>query len=273
VRKTPDVFPGIRAVIAEDEPASRLRLRNLLARAPDFRIVAECISGTEAIETVERLHPSVLFLDIQMPGCDGFRVLQALPAARLPVVVFVTAYDRYALRAFEVHAIDYLLKPFDDERFDRALDCVREHLRTRRTLARLQDRLHTLLHRDGAPLASPPRLPGRLPVPVDGDLVFLPLSTITHISAEGAYVRVHTVERTHLVREALTAMERRLPADQFRRVHRSTIVNLDAIETIEPLAHAEGRVRLTTGDYVKTSRTYRAAVTAALLDTPPSPSK
>ena len=254
----------IRAIIAEDEPASRLRLRNLLARARDVHIVAECATGTEAIEALERLRPAVLFLDIQMPGCDGFQVLRALPTTLLPVVVFVTAYDRYALRAFEVHAIDYLLKPFDDERFERALDCVRDHLRTRRTLAKLQERLHTLLHREGDAWASPPRPPARLPVTVDGNLVFLPLPTLTHVSAEGSYVRVHTVERTYLVRESLASIERRLPSNQFMRVHRSTIANLDAIDVIEPQPRSEGRLRLTTGEQVKTSRTYRAALIASL---------
>jgi two-component system, LytTR family, response regulator len=265
VKKALETPSGIRAVIAEDEPASRLRLRNLLVRAPDIQIVAECLSGTDTIEMLERARPSVLFLDIQMPGCDGFEVLRAVPAAHLPVVVFVTAYDRYALRAFEVHAIDYLLKPFDDERFERALDRVRKHLRTRRTLTRLQDRLHAMLHREAEQAAPPARVPPRLPITVDGNLVFLPIPTITHVSAEGAYVRVHTVERTYLIREALASIERRLPADQFIRVHRSTIVNLDAIEAVEPLAHAEGRLRLTTGESAKTTRTYRAAVTAALL--------
>ena len=253
----------IRAVIAEDEPASRQRLRSLLVRARDVRIVAECVTGTDAIETLERLRPSVLCLDIQMPGHDGFQVLRALPAAHLPVVVFVTAFDRYALRAFEVHAIDYLLKPFDDERFERTLDCVRGHLRTRRTLAKLQERLHMLVHRDAEP-ALPVRSPARLPIAVDGILVFLPLPTVTHVTAEGSYVRVHTVERTYLVREALTGIERRLPANHFMRVHRSAIVNLDAIDAIEPLPHAEGRLRLTTGEHVKTSRRYHPGVTASL---------
>lgn len=253
----------IRAVIAEDEPASSQRLRSLLVRTPDVRIVAECVTGADAIETLERLRPSVLFLDIQMPGHDGFQVLRALPATHLPVVVFVTAYDHYALRAFEVHAIDYLLKPFDDERFERTLNCVREHLRTRRTLATLQERLHTLLHRETESAALPVRSPARLPIAFDGSLVFLPLPTLTHVTAEGSYVRVHTVERTYLVREALAAIERRLPANQFMRVHRSTIVNLDAIDAIEPLSHAEGRLRLTTGEQVKTSRRYRAGVRSA----------
>lgn len=260
----------IRAIIAEDEPASRQRLRSLLVRARDVRIVAECATGADAIEAIERLRPSVLFLDIQMPGRDGFQVLRALTSTPLPVVIFVTAYDRYALRAFEVHAIDYLLKPFDDERFERTLDCVRDHLRTRRTLAKLQERLHTLLHRGAEPPAMPVRSLARLPITQNGGLVFLPLSTLTHVTAEGSYVRVHALERTYLVREALAGIERRLPASQFVRVHRSTIVNLDAIDAVEPLSHGEARLRLTTGEQVKTSRRYRAGVTASLAALFPS---
>ena len=253
----------IRAVIAEDEAASRQRLRSLLTRASDIRIVAECVTGTDAIETLERLRPSVLFLDIQMPEHDGFQVLRAIPAAHLPVVVFVTAYDRYALRAFEVHAIDYLLKPFDDERFERTLDCVREHLRTRRTVATLQRRLHALLNRERDNPGASNRSPARLPLNVDGGLTFVPLPSLTHITAEGSYVRVHTVERTYLVREPLAGIERRLPR-QFVRVHRSAIINLDAVDALEPLSHAEGLLRLSTGESVKVSRRYRAQVAASL---------
>lgn len=233
----------IRAVVAEDEPASRRRVVDLLGRHRDVTLVAECATGEAALEAVRRERPAVLFLDVRMPGLDGFDVVRALDACLPPAIVFVTAHDRYAVRAFDVRAVDYLLKPFDDERFERTMATIRASLATQRTLASL-----------------PPQNARRLPVPTDKGITFVPPGAITHATAEGCYVRIHTVTRTYLIRESLTSLERRLAPHPFIRVHRSALVNPDAVHNLERLSHGECRIWLTSGAQVKTSRRHRAAL-------------
>jgi two-component system, LytTR family, response regulator len=253
---------AISVVVAEDEPPARRHLVKLLRRYDDVRVVAECANGEEALEAVHALSPDVLLLDIQMPGLNGFEVLSRLSEEELPAVVFVTAFDQFALRAFEVHALDYILKPVDDERFERAMKWVRGHI-DGPALRQLQTSIAALAqtaptHRTSA--SRPPGWSTRLAVKVDGRLVFLPSSAITHVTAEGCYARVHTRARTYLIREALSSLEARLPSGRFARIHRSTIVNLAGVQSIEPLTHGESRLHMANGLVFKVSRSYRAAI-------------
>ena len=249
--------PRLRVVIGDDEPLSRLRLRQLVVGSRSFDLVAECASGPETLTAIRRARPAVVYLDVQMPGLDGFEVLGALGGEE-PAVVFVTAFDQYAVRAFDVHAADYLLKPFDAVRFERSIARVRAHLAVSRPATRAVGAVRIALASTGN---SEPRVAIR-----DGDAMrFLDVGAISHITAEDCYARIHTPARTYLVREALASLAARLPAQWFRRVHRSTIVNVAFLELIEPLSHGDLRLRLTGGGEFRVSRRYRDAV-AALLD-------
>ncbi len=239
----------LRALVADDEAPARNYLLRLLARAPDVEVVGEASHGREALHALETLRPDVAFLDIRMPGLDGFEVLRLLDPAHLPpVVVFVTAYDAHALKAFEAQALDYLLKPFDDERFDRCLARIRSHWTGAGTLG-LVAALPTL--RTSAPA-------DRITVRHRDRILVLPAEDVDWIAAEDNYVRVHARGASHLLRESLSALEARLDPGRFVRIHRSTLVNLARIASLEPLAHGEFRVHLTTGTQVVLSRRHRA---------------
>lgn len=249
-----------RVLVVDDEHLARDGLRVLLERDEQVRVVGECRDGREAVEEIRRLEPDVVFLDVQMPERDGFEVLEALDPEEIPVVVFVTAYDEYALRAFEVHALDYLLKPFDDERFERALRRAKDELE-RRDSARFAERLEALLaerreeegeapNRTDGPAAADPDRPGaadgpagsgeppaaepldRLMVRSSGRIQFVSVGEIDWVEAAGDYVRLHVGERSHLLRETMKSLEVRLDADDWVRVHRSTLVRLDYVREI-----------------------------------------
>jgi two-component system LytT family response regulator len=242
-----------RAVIVDDEPPARQTLRMLLAREPDFALAAECGHGREAIDAVSRHAPDVLFLDVRMPGLDGFDVLRELGADAVPAVVFVTAYDRYAAQAFERHAVEYLLKPFTDERFAGVVDHVRRRLRER-ALASLGERLPDLLAAGG-------RGERRQLVVKDGSRTHvIPEAEIVWVEAEDYYVRIHAQGRRILARESLKTIEERLDAQVFARVHRSAIVNTRCITAIEPVASGDQRLVLADGTVLRVSRTHRAAL-------------
>jgi two-component system, LytTR family, response regulator len=257
--------PRWRVVVVDDEPPARDTLRLLLASDPDFTIVAECAHGEEAIAVVRRESPDVLFLDVQMPGLDGFDVLRTLaaPAAAaegahydwpVAALVFVTAYDRYALRAFETHALDYLLKPFSDERFTDVLRRVKGRLREKR-LADTGRRLTALLE------SSAPRVgPQQLIVRDSGRTLVIPYDEILWIEAEDYYVRIHARQRRTLARVSLKSLADELDADRFVRVHRSAIVNVACVREVEPLASGDQRLLLSDGTELRVSRTYRAAL-------------
>jgi two-component system, LytTR family, response regulator len=245
------------ALIVDDEPLARAALRVLCAADPDVRVVGECGSGGEALRLIEQASPDLLFLDVQMPGMDGFEVLRRI-VARAPVVVFTTAYDEYALRAFEVHAIDYLLKPFDDERFARALARAKEQARSHE-MQDLVRRLSALVP-DAAPVADPPT---RLAVRDGSRLRLVALADIDWISADDYYVEIHAGAQSFLARESLAALERQLARTRFARVHRSAIVNLDRVREIR----ADGREQvcvLRDGTELPISRTRRQALLARL---------
>jgi two-component system LytT family response regulator len=242
----------------DDEPLARQTMKLLLAREDDFAIVAECSHGADAIEAIRRERPDVLFLDVQMPEVDGFEVLRRLDPGAVPAVIFVTAFDRYALQAFEQHALDYLLKPFSDERFAIVLGRTRVRLRER-TFASMAGRLSDLLTATASGSTS-----RQLVVRDAGRTIVIPHDDIVWIEAEDYCARIHLRTRTLLVRESLRALADSLDNAGFVRVHRSAIANIACIREIEPLASGDQRLTLSDGTILKISRTYRAHVVKAV---------
>lgn len=242
----------IRAVIVDDEPLARLRVHDLLRQAEDVEVVAECANGEEAIQAIEASPPDLLFLDIQMPELDGFDVLQAVGVGRVPVVIFVTAYDQFALRAFEAHALDYLLKPYDDERFEAALQRARERIRQQQGTD-LENRLRALLKE----VRGDRGYLQRLVVPTGNRSEFVRTEEIDWIEAERNYVRLHVGGRAYLLRENLRGIESALNPAKFCRIHRSTIVNIDRIQAVESLFRGEYQVVLRDGTRLTSGRSYR----------------
>ena len=244
----------IRTLVVEDEPMARERVLSLLQQQPDIEVVGECGDGAQAVSAIERLDPELVFLDVQIPVMDGFGVIRAVSPERMPMVVFTTAYDEYALRAFEVHALDYLLKPFDRARFQRALDRVRES-RERRRAGDLGRRLLAMVQ-DLKPEAEP--APERMVVKSGGRIFFIRVDEIEWVDAAGNYVRLHVKGEAHLFRETMTAMEKRLDAAQFVRIHRSHIVNIAHVKELQPGIAGEQVVVLRGGARLTLSRGYRA---------------
>lgn len=242
----------LRILIVDDEPLVRRGLRSLLDREPEVTVLGECRNGDEALEAILRLRPDVVFLDVQMPGRDGLEVAGALPPEGRPLIVFVTAFDRYAVRAFDIHAVDYLLKPFDDERFHTAMQRVRDRLR-RRESGQLEDRLGALLEE----LRGRDDVLERFAIRTAGKVRFVPVAEVDWIEAADNYVRLHTPGGRHVLRETLKHLEERLDPGQFIRVHRSAMVNTARIREIEPLFNGEHTIVLTTGARVTLSRSYR----------------
>ncbi len=252
-----------RTIVVDDEPLARQTMTLLLAREEDFAIVAECSHGAEAIEAVRRERPDVLFLDVQMPEVDGFEVLRRLDPGAVPAVIFVTAFDRYALQAFEQHALDYLLKPFSDERFAIVLGRTRVRLRER-AFASMAGRLSDLLSATAATAAA--STSRQLVVRDAGRTLVIPHEEIVWIEAEDYCARLHLRGRTLLVRDSLRALGDSLEGAGFVRVHRSAIASVACIREIEPLASGDQRLRLSDGTILKISRTYRAHVVKAVAN-------
>jgi two-component system, LytTR family, response regulator len=246
-------------LLVDDEPVARRRLRRLLRNHTDVAVTGECGDGASAVDAVRRLAPDVVLLDVQMPELDGFGVLQALPADRLPEIIFITAHDRYAVRAFDVHAVDYLLKPVDGERLAEAIGRARERLAARRA-APADPRLLALL----ADLASPRKYLTRLPVRIDGRIVVVALADVDWIGAADNYVTLHASGREYLLRDTMGRLERELDPQRFVRIHRSTIVQIDRIRELVPDFHGDFTVRLGDGTTLALSRSYRARVASAL---------
>ena len=240
---------ALRVLLVDDEPLARMLLRSLLDAERDVRVVGEC-SGAEAVAAIDTGRPDIVFLDVQMPEVDGFQVLERLGPERMPVVVFVTAYDRHALRAFQVHAVDYLLKPVDAERFHDALEHARSRV-PRRPGRGIETGLAGLLQERA-------RFPPRLLVPGREGTIVIDIETIDWIEAADYYASIHAGGRAHLLRETMADLERRLDPARFFRVHRSAIVNLDRIREIRPLQHGDAALILSTGEEVRLSRARRA---------------
>jgi two-component system LytT family response regulator len=249
----------MRCVIVDDEPLARELLRGMLESYPDVEVVAECSEGRSALRAIRQHRPDLVFLDVHMPKMDGFAMVQELDPDEMPAIVFVTAYDRYALRAFEVHALDYLLKPFDEERIDRALTRARDQLRhteNGQELARVLALLEDLGARD--------RFPERIAIRRSDRTLLQPVADIQWLEADGKHVRIHVGDTTYSIREAMARLERQLDPRKFLRVSRSAIVNVDRIREIQPWFHGDHVVVLENGNQVTTTRTYRSVVNRLL---------
>jgi two-component system LytT family response regulator len=233
---------NLRVVIVDDEPLARERVRTFLADEPDVEIVAECGDGAEAVNRVEELRPDVLFLDVQMPRLNGFEVLEAIAPDAMPAVVFTTAHDDHAIRAFEVSAVDYLLKPFKQPRLRKALERARLQLRANQS-GNASPQLSNLLTKWRESTGSGPRVLVKSP----DRILFLKAEEIDHIEACGNYVVLHSGKDKHIVRETMTAMEARLSSSGFMRINRSVILNLSRIKELQPLTVGEYVVILKTG--------------------------
>lgn len=242
----------IRALIADDEPLARERLRMLLADEDWIEVIDEAGDGRAAIDAIRKHRPDLVFLDVQMPGATGFEVIEAIGADRMPFVVFVTAYDQYALKAFDVHAIDYLLKPFDKERFHTGLARARQQIE-RRSGGELERRLLELVQ----DLKPAMQRMERFVIKTSGRVFFVRAEEIDWIEAAGNYVKLHVGNDAHLFRETMNALEARLHPDTFYRIHRSHIVNIERVRELQPWFNGEYVVFLKDGTRLTLSRGYR----------------
>jgi two-component system LytT family response regulator len=245
----------LRLIVVDDEPPARARLRRLLKAHAGIELIAECGDGASAVQAIESATPDLVLLDVQMPELDGFEVLRALDMPRLPAVIFVTAFDHYALRAFEVHALDYVLKPVEADRLGAALDHARGRIAERRSATSGLADLLRELKRDRPQLT-------RIPVRSEGKVKVIELADVDWLSAADNYVTIHAGGREFLVRDTLAALERQLDPRSFVRVHRSTIVRFDRIAELTPDAHGDFEIGLKDGTRLGMSRSYRSAVEA-----------
>jgi two-component system, LytTR family, response regulator len=243
---------SLQVIIVDDEAPARDRVRDLLARETDIAIAAECVNGREAIAAVDSCQPDLLFLDIQMPQVNGFDVLRALPAERLPAVIFTTAYDQHALQAFEVHALDYLLKPFKAARFKAALQRAREHLQ-KRSAGDTDTRLLALLER----FRTTQTYATRFVIKTASRVVIVKASEIDWIESAANYALLHLGDKTHLLRETMRSLEEQLLPAQFVRISRSAIVNIERIKELQPMMKGEYVVILHNGKQLTMTRGIR----------------
>jgi two-component system LytT family response regulator len=252
----------IRALVVDDESLAREALLVMLDNDPEIEVVAECHNGREAVAAIREQSPDVVFLDIQMPEMDGFQVIEEIGAKRMPMTVFVTAYDKHALRAFEAHALDYLLKPFDHDRFESALQRAKTFVRQQK-LSEINESLFAVL-KDLKPNSN--ELPSetdkgdhqetivRVVIKLGGRIYFLKVEDIDWIEGTSNYLSLHSGSQTHLIRETMGNFHAKLDAKKFLRIHRSTIVNIERIKDIQPLFKGEYVITLTSGKRLKSSR-------------------
>lgn len=259
----------LRTIIVDDEPLARRGLELRLKQIPDILLVAQCRNGREAVDAINRLKPDLMFLDVQMPGMDGFEVLKKTPEDLLPVVIFVTAFDQYAINAFQANAVDYLLKPIEESRLHQALFRVRERREQEQALNHRQKLLALIGGLTGQESPEVDDLPttpaellaqahsGCLSIKDGGCITRVSYSEITHIDAAGDYMCVHADDDTHILRATMKELEEQLNPAVFTRVHRSTIVNIDAVREARPHINGEHYLLLRNGDTVKLSRSYK----------------
>lgn len=265
-------LPPIKTLIVDDEPLARETVRMLLKADADIEIVGECSNGQEAIETIQDMKPDLVFLDVQMPEIDGLGVMRALDPDEIPVVVFTTAYDQYALKAFEVHALDYLLKPYDDERFEQALNRAKEQVR-QKSIRHLSEKLMALLDAQPQAAQNPAQVQSknestpikRIMIKGSGPIFFLKVEEIDWIEAADYYVQLHVGSKCHLMRESLRNLEKQLDPNHFMRIHRSTIVNLERVYKLKPDARGDYQVILRDGTALKLGRGRREILQNKLL--------
>ena len=251
----------IRTIIVDDEPLARRGIALLLASQPDFSITAECRDGKEAVEIIVKTKPDLLFLDIQMPGMNGFDVLSAIRPKSIPATIFLTAYDEHALAAFDVQALDYLLKPIDEDRFLEALARAREML-AMKELASLRHSVSGLLGLQAELKEAGPAK--RFVVRERGKAFFVATDDVEWIEAIGDYAGLHVGGRTHMLRESMATLETKLDATKFVRIHRSAIIRLDCVRTMQARTNRDCLVRLKSGVELKVSRTYSCGLREAL---------
>lgn len=243
---------AFRVLLVDDEPLARERLRSFLSRESGLEITGECANGQEAVAALRQSPTDIVFLDVQMPDLNGFEVLNQVNGSRPGAVVFTTAYDEYAVKAFEVHAVDYVLKPFTRERLQTALNRAKERVQTRKS-DDLQAKLAAMLE----DLRAGASQPERLPIKSGGKVFFIALKDIDWIGSADNYVELHVGPKTHLIRETMNSMANRMPQDIFVRISRTCIINLSRVKELQPLFHGEYSVLLTTGDKLTLSRSYR----------------
>lgn len=262
----------IRTLIVDDEPLARERVRTMVGQEADLEVIAEARDGAEAVDAILSREPDLVFLDVQMPKLDGFEVISSVGPERMPPVVFTTAFDHHALRAFEVQAVDYLLKPFDHERFQGALSRVRQQI-DRQESGELGRKLIALVRDmqgdvpmmvDSGPAPSADRRSERMVVKSNGRLFFLRAEEIDWVEAAGNYVRLHVGSDAHLLRETMNAIESRLDPEVFFRIHRSRIVNIERVKELQPWFNGEYVVLLRNGTKLTLSRGYREKLQSRL---------
>jgi two-component system, LytTR family, response regulator len=241
----------IRTLIVDDEDLARERLKSLLVKEPRIELVGEASDGRSGVAAIEKLKPDLVFLDVQMPELNGFEVLEALDETHLPNVVFVTAHDQFALKAFDVHAVDYLLKPFDRERFQVALQRAISKIDTRRPEQKDQELAAVIQE------IKPPGPVERLLVKADGRVLLIKVDDIDWVEAADNYVNIKVGKESHMMRETMSSLEGRLPPEKFMRISRSTIVNVERIQELQPMFHGEYIVLLKNGTKLTLSRSYR----------------
>ncbi|MBX7174039.1 MAG: LytTR family DNA-binding domain-containing protein [Pyrinomonadaceae bacterium] len=242
-----------RVIVVDDEPLARLNLCALIKKDDELEIIKECENGYEAISAIETLAPDIVFLDVQMPEINGFQVLEQVDLSKIPALIFVTAYDQYAIKAFEFSALDYLLKPVEESRFQKAVGQAKFFLQ-QRDLSSLSQRLISLLENNKTPPKTQPIFLERIVIKSIGKVLFLPVSEIEWIEADDYYVKIHTAEQSHLLRESMNELEKSLDPNQFQRIHRSIIVNLSLIKQIQTDFQNKSVVILQNGKKLKMSR-------------------
>jgi len=270
----------IRTLIVDDEPLAREGLETILKSDPEIEVIGTSADGQSALEAIRTRAPDLVFLEIQMPKRDGFGVLGELKPAERPVVVFVTAYDQHAIRAFEVSAVDYLLKPYSDSRFAAALARAKEEIRKSRT-SNLSGQIENLLAQvreisakpanlatAETPASPSPDYADRIVLKADGALHFIKTRDVIWIEAQGDFVKVQTQGKTQLVRETLQSMERKLDAAKFLRTHRSFLVNLEHVRKVEVALYGDYVVHMSDGSKLRLSRNYRSKLKALLKQIP-----
>jgi two-component system, LytTR family, response regulator len=268
----------IRAIIVDDEELARRGLELRLQSHADIELVAQCSNGREALTAIAHEQPDIVFMDVQMPGLNGFQIVKRLPQDAMPLVIFVTAYDRYALDAFAAQALDYLLKPVDETRLTQALDRARLELKQHSLIARHESMLKLLAQVDGTDSLdrhdlvaqlrglSEPRYASVLPIRTESQTIRLPVNDIDWIDAAGDYMCVHAQGNTYILRETMKGLETVLNPSLFARVHRSTIVNVERVQRLRPHMNGEYFLTLTSGQELKLSRSYRDSLEKLLAD-------
>jgi two-component system, LytTR family, response regulator len=251
----------IRTLIVDDEPVARARVLLLLGEEPDIEVVGECDRAPQAVSVIAETSPDLMFLDVQMPEMDGFSVVQEIGPERMPAVVFVTAHDQYAIRAFEINAIDYLLKPVTVERFAQSIERAKARLRTSEPHQESRQILSLL-----ETIASPPRYLKRMAVQSAGKTCFIGVEDVDWIRAAENYVELHVAQASHLLHVTMNTLEKSLDPETFVRIHRSLIVNLRRVKEIQPMSHGDYVLLLESGLRLQSGRTYHERIKALMAN-------